>query len=189
VRTRINDVLYCAQFSPAGRNVVVHTDRLTKFDGDPPPEWRNAVEKLRTEAVEKQPVVAWTCPDERRESVNAAEAYCIPSIRFRKVCVSEKFNMKTVRSVNRMRHSEEQKKCRREFERVTWPCSYCECALYTSIAGFRDHMILIHKKNCSWTGVISNFVDETTAEGAGERIRSQRAKKRRRKSLTLRNIL
>ena len=39
-------------------------------------------------------------------------------------------------------------------------------------------MILVHKKNCSWTGVISDFTDEATAACAGERIRSQRAKKR-----------
>ena len=54
VRARLNDVLYCAQLSPTGKRVVVHIDRLTKFNGDPPPEWKTAVEKLRKEAIEQR---------------------------------------------------------------------------------------------------------------------------------------
>jgi len=79
VRTRLNEVLYSDRPPSLSKNVV-HKDRLTKFNGDSPPEWRNAVKKLRTEAAKEQPVVAWTCPDERRESVNAAETIRMPSI-------------------------------------------------------------------------------------------------------------
>jgi hypothetical protein len=80
----------------------------------------------------------------------------------------------------RKRRSDEQKKRRREFERGPWPCSYCDCAPYTSSAGYRDHMILVHKKSCSWTGVVGDFADDETAANVGDHIRSQRAKKRRR---------
>ena len=88
--------------------------------------------------------------------------------------------MNTDKVGKRKRRSDEQKKRRQEFEKGPWPCSYCECTPYTSIAGFRDYMILVHKKNCSWTGVVCDFTDKETEERIGDHIRSQRAKKRRR---------
>lgn len=289
VRSRLNDVLYCAQLSPAGKQVVVHIDRLTKFNGDPPPEWRKAVEKLGREAAEKQPDITSSSQNGMEASANAEEElhsvnpystergerqshqarkrvdrptngryaaesvttasaqpsvtkstmlpdtgntgesrsllkennrpivsravplacptgqpqYSLSSapkfeprktrpkrklqlpIRFRKVITSKEFNMAqaekdTIRSGKRTHRSEEQKKRRREFEKGPWSCSYCGCTPYTSIAGFRDHMILVHRKNCSWTGVVTDFNDEATAVCVGEHIRSSRAKKRRR---------
>ena len=124
------------------------------------------------------------CAPEFKPSIARSKRKHQFPIRFREVLASEKSDiahpdMDTVRSGNRMRRSEELKKRRREFERGPWPCSY-ECALYTSIAGLRDHVTPIHKKNFSWTSVISDFTDEAIAACAGERIRSQRAKKRRR---------
>jgi transposase InsO family protein len=317
VCARLNDVLYCAQLSPAGKRVVVHIDRLTKFNGDPPPEWKTAVEKLRREGTAQrtsnagagqngqEATVQSDMPARRERSADTSETSIVPPretprgkqrhvsratkyndvntmeephtadprtkerrdrrtrrarrrddlppsakssvtesvtmpvtggpspdescpaqernsvpvvlttvphtctsskpqyqsssapglkwanerpkrehklpIRFRRTKLDcNLMGMDIDKVGKRKRRSDEQKKRRREFERGPWPCSYCDCAPYTSIAGYRDHMILVHKKSCSWTGVVGDFADDETAANVADHIRSQRAKKRRR---------
>lgn len=45
---KLNDVLYCVKLRPRGESTVVHVDRLIKFCGDPPPKWKQYVNKQST---------------------------------------------------------------------------------------------------------------------------------------------
>jgi transposase InsO family protein len=45
---KLNDVLYCVKLGPRAESTVVHVDRLFKFCGDPPPKWKQYVNKQST---------------------------------------------------------------------------------------------------------------------------------------------
>ena len=115
-------------------------------------------------------------------------------VRFRKVIRKNKdlidsrvqANELTEMSANsgkRFCRTEQQRKKRRERAKSPWSCSLCEREPFGSIAGFRNHVIIAHGKNCSWNGVISEPRDDKHRDDLIAAVRnsqSHRRNKRRR---------
>jgi hypothetical protein len=54
----------------------------------------------------------------------------------------------------------EQKVKRKQREQRPRGCPYCTHAPFTSASGFRDHVILVHQRYCSWSGIVRPFVNK-----------------------------
>ena len=84
----------------------------------------------------------------------------------------------------RSSRTEAQKKLRHERNKGPWTCGLCEHQPFGSIAGFRNHTIIEHKQNCSWTGKVTASKDEDHLAALTSSVRNSqlnRSAKRRRK--------
>jgi hypothetical protein len=85
-------------------------------------------------------------------------------------------------SGKRFRRTEQQKKKRRERAKGPWFCSLCEREPFGSIAGFRNHVIVAHGKDCSWNGLISDPRDNKHRDDLIAAVRnSQRHRRNKRR--------
>jgi hypothetical protein len=57
------------------------------------------------------------------------------------------------------REKERERERRRESNRGPFRCPFCDRELLHR-SGYRRHIITAHRKNCSWSGVVSDFVNE-----------------------------
>ena len=79
--------------------------------------------------------------------------------------------------------TEAQKKLRHERNEGPWTCGLCEHQPFGSIAGFRNHIIIEQKQNCSWTGKVTASKDEHHLAALTSSVRNSqlhRSAKRRR---------
>ena len=55
--------------------------------------------------------------------------------------------------------TQEQKIRRRQREQRPRVCPFCSHVPFTSASGFRDHVILVHQRHCSWSGIVRPFTN------------------------------
>jgi hypothetical protein len=65
-----------------------------------------------------------------------------------------------VEMTRRKVRTSEQKVKRKQREQRPRGCPYCTHAPFTSASGFRDHVILVHQRYCSWSGIVRPFVNK-----------------------------
>jgi hypothetical protein len=75
--------------------------------------------------------------------------------------------------------TEEQKLRRANLERGPWHCSLCNHKTFTSLTGFRGHVILAHNQNCSWTGRISEFKSDDEKQKVISAVKKSRSHRKR----------
>ena len=76
------------------------------------------------------------------------------------VCNCERSKSKVL--IDMMRHkirTQEQKIRRRQREQRPRVCPFCSHVPFTSASGFRDHVILVHQRHCSWSGIVRPFTN------------------------------
>jgi hypothetical protein len=59
-----------------------------------------------------------------------------------------------------MPRTEDAKQRRREINRGSFPCSYCDRPPFQHRLSFRRHVIIVHHMNCLWNGIVRPFETE-----------------------------
>lgn len=73
-------------------------------------------------------------------------------------------------SKRKNRRTAAQKEKRRQRERGPWTCHLCDHPPFRSVSGLRDHVVVVHRQRCSWTGQIQPFSSLADEHQAFEKV-------------------